>query len=163
MAIAMSFRDYLDRRHIHYDVLTHDYSTSALQTASTAQVPMTQLVKAVIFRDENDDYLMAVLPSLCQAEVDELNDATDRHLHLADEHELPKLFSDCDLGAIPPAGEVYKIPMIWDESLDDEDGVYVEAGDHQHLLRLSHGNFMKLMGSSPSARFGRPVVSVFTP
>src|SRR5690625_3142431 len=104
MAIAMSFRDYLDQHGIHYDVLTHDYATSALQTASTAQVPMTQLAKAVIFRDENDDYLMVVLPSICQAEVDELNEVTDRHLHLADEHELPKLFSDCDLGAIHPAG-----------------------------------------------------------
>src|SRR5690625_7998218 len=60
MAIAMSFRDYLDQHGIHYDVLTHDYATSALQTASTAQVPMTQLAKAVIFRDENDDYLMVV-------------------------------------------------------------------------------------------------------
>lgn len=163
MAIAMSFRDYLDRRHIHYDVLAHDYATTALQTASTAQVPMTQLVKAVIFRDENDDYLMAVLPSLCQAEVDELNEATDRHLHLADEHELPKLFSDCDLGAIPPAGEAYKIPMIWDESLDREKDIYIEAGDHQHLLHLSHSDFMKLMGNSPSARFGRPVASVYIP
>lgn len=163
MAIAMSFRDYLDQRHIHYDVLAHDYSTSALHTASTAQVPMTQLVKAVIFRDENDDYLMAVMPSLCQAEVDELNEATDRHLHLADEHELPKLFSDCDLGAIPPAGQAYRIPMIWDERLDDEEDVYIEAGDHEHLLHLSHNDFMKLMGSSPRARFGRPVASVYMP
>lgn len=163
MAIAMSFRDYLDQRHIHYEVLAHDYATSALQTASTAQVPMTQLVKAVIFRDENDDYLMAVMPSLCQTEVDELNEVTDRHLHLADEHELPKLFSDCDLGAIPPAGPAYRLPMVWDQSLDDEEDIYLEAGDHRHLLHLSHNDFMKLMGGSPSARFGRPIVSVFTP
>lgn len=161
MAIAMSFRDYLDKRRIHYDVVTHEYATSALQTASTAHVPMTQLAKAVIFRDENDDYLMAVLPSLCQAEVDELNRLTDRDLHLADEQELPKLFWDCDLGAIPPAGQAYQIPMIWDEQLEQEDDIYMEAGDHEHLLHMSHTDFMKLMGDSPHARFGRPTISLF--
>lgn len=161
MAIAMSFRDYLDHQQIHYEVLPHQYATSALQTASTANVPMTQLAKAVIFRDENDDYLMAVLPSLCQAEVDELNRLTDRDLHLADEGELPKLFRDCDLGAIPPVGAPYHIPMIWDERLEGEDDIYMEAGDHEHLLHMSRRDFMKLMGDSPHARFGRPVVSLF--
>ena len=53
--------------------------------------------------------------------------------------------------------------MVWDQSLDDEEDVYLEAGDHRHLLHLSHNDFMKLVGGSPSARFGRPIVSVFTP
>lgn len=47
------------------------------------------------------------------------------------------------------------------ERLEGEDDIYMEAGDHEHLLHMSPINFKKLMGDSPHARLGRPVVSLF--
>ena len=38
-------------------------------------------------------------------------------LSLATEDELGRLFEDCELGAIPPIGAAYEVPVILDESV----------------------------------------------
>lgn len=156
MAIATTFRQYLEQEHIQYDTMTHGRTHSSLETARSARVPVSKLAKAVVFRDENDQYLMAVLPSQCRAEPSSLSSITHHNLELAGEKELARLFSDCELGAIPPAGNAYAIPMVWDELLEKEDDLYVECGDHEHLLHMTRDQFSKLMGSCNHGRFSRP-------
>ena len=55
---------------------------------------------------------------------------------------------DCAKGAIPPVGEAFNMPMVCDESLDMLDNVFIEAGDHETLLKLTHQDFENIMGNS---------------
>ena len=158
MAIATSFKDYLDKQQIRYETVTHPHSSTAMETALAAGIPMTRLTKSVVFRDENQHYLMAVLPSQCRAEIDKLNALTNHQLTLVDENELADLFRDCELGAIPPAGNAYSMTTVWDDKLNGEEEIYVEAGDHEHLLHLSREGFTKLMGRNPHGSFSRPII-----
>ena len=63
-----------------------------------------------------------------------------------DEDELQDLFEDCSFGAVPALGQVYGLPVIWDQSLLKMDDIYFEGGDHKNLIHLDHGSFMQLMG-----------------
>ena len=74
-------------------------------------------------------------------------------MRLADEDQLPPLFPDCKPGAIPPLGPAYGLRMIVDASLDAQEEVYFEAGDHEHLVKMSAGQFRALIGSAPRVEF----------
>jgi len=70
-------------------------------------------------------------------------------LRLASEPELRQLFDDCDTGAIPALSEAYGLKVIWDDQLKHASDIYIEAGDHEHLIHLRGSDFQQLMESLP--------------
>ena len=62
-------------------------------------------------------YVLAVVPSTHRVEFGILQSILDKPLSLATEDELGRLFEDCELGAIPPIGAAYGVPVILDESV----------------------------------------------
>ena len=94
----------------------------------SCDIPAEQVAKAVLLDTDDDDHLLAVLPSDRRVELSELRSELGRKPRLADEDEIKKLFDDCDVGAIPPVG--YGITTIVDDALEQQPDVYFEAGDH---------------------------------
>jgi Ala-tRNA(Pro) deacylase len=72
-----------------------------------------------------------------------------RSLELASEKEFRNLFVDCEPGAVPALGEAYGVQVIWDDELAYTADIYIEAGDHEHLIWLERRDFRKLMSSLP--------------
>jgi Ala-tRNA(Pro) deacylase len=152
MAVAATLQYYLERWGIDYDVVPHPPSTSSLETAEAAHVSGEKLAKCVLTEDYQG-YLMVVVPASHQVEFERLDDELDRRLSLASEEELGEIFSDCELGAIPPLGEAYGVDVALDESLADCDEVYFEAGNHTELIHMSGESFRDLMAGAERGRF----------
>ena len=154
MAIAMTLQQYLDNNGIRYDVMPHDYTRSSMNTAQSARVPGDQLAKSIILEDERG-YLMAVLPATHHIEIGRLSHQLNRKLGLVTEGEIGKLFSDCDLGAIPPVGEACGMEMIMEDSLSGCEDVYFEAGDHTDIVHVRGEDFKRLMRTAMHGQFSR--------
>lgn len=152
MAVAMTLQDYLDRWKYDYEVLKHPYTSSSLETAEAAHISGEQLVKCVLTEDYRG-YLMVVLPASHQVEFERLDEVLDRRLALASENELADIFTDCELGAIPPLGSAYGVDVVVDESLTDCEDVYFEAGDHTELIHMSGDAFRDLMAGAERGEF----------
>ena len=149
MPIATSVREYLDRKHVKYDLLMHPPTHTAAHSAELAHVPGDQLAKAVILEDDNG-YVMAVLPASHKLDLQALGRELNRDgLTFADESELATLFRDCERGAVPPLGSIYDIDTVLDSGLADAPVIYFEAGDHLTLVRLKGDNFRGLMDDVP--------------
>jgi Ala-tRNA(Pro) deacylase len=88
---------------------------------------------------------MAVIPANAHVKIAELNRLLDRKMGLATEVELLPLFSDCELGAIPPIGQAYGIETIVDEGLDGCRDIYFESGNHTDLIHMKGKAFQELM------------------
>lgn len=144
MAIAITLKDYLDSSGTVYDVVPHTYTTSSMSIAEAAHIPGDKLVKSVLLEDEIG-YVLAVLPATHHLDMERISELLNRHLDLAAEDELGNIFTDCDIGAIPPVGNAYGLKVIMDKSLKDCDEVYFEAGDHIELVHMEQDAFMKLM------------------
>lgn len=153
MAIAPLVEDYLSRHGAKYDVVAHPRSHSSTETAELAHVPGDRLVKCVVLEDD-DGMLLAVLPSTLSVHIGQLSTQTQRRLRLADERDLQGIFSDCSLGAIPPLGPAYGVRIILDDSLEAQQEVYFEAGDHEHLVHMTADQFMALVGPAQRVHFG---------
>jgi Ala-tRNA(Pro) deacylase len=148
MAIAQTLKTYLDQNSVDYDSVEHTHTESAMDSAKSACIPAYQMAKAVVLEDE-DGYVVGVLPSSNRLNLSWVCEELKRELHLASEPELRALFKDCEIGAIPALSEAYGLNLIWDDQLRHAADIYIEAGDHEHLIHLRGKDFQKLMESRP--------------
>ncbi|SEA67817.1 aminoacyl-tRNA deacylase [Variovorax sp. YR216] len=155
MSIPSHLSSYLDQRGAHYDISTHARSHSSLETARCANVSLGKLAKSVILEDERG-CVMAVVPADRMVMLGEFSRFVGRHrLKLAGEARIAALFGDCEPGAIPPVGMAWGVPTIVDDELESNDVVYMEGGDHEQLLRMSHAEFRALMRAQPHGSFSK--------
>ena len=150
MAISPTLQKFLTKNAIPYEVVSHAHTSTSLNSASAAHIPGNKLAKSVILEDE-DGYLMAVIPATQHIKIRELNVSLNRNMGLATEMELRTLFSDCDIGAIPPIGQAYGMVTVIDDSLLQCNDIYFEAGDHEELIHVKGSSFRKLMQDSQHA------------
>jgi len=148
MPISQKLREYLDRNNIEYSLIAHAHTESSEDSARSAHIPLHQMAKAVVLEDEQG-YIVGVLPSNNRIEVDWVNEELGRELEFADEDELTNLFADCDVGAVPALSDAYGLEVIWDEQLRHASDIYIEAGDHEHLVHLRGEDFKLLMSAMP--------------
>lgn len=148
MAIATTLKSYLEDHHVKYDMVKHDHSTTALESAHSAHVPSHQVVKAVVLEDATG-YIVSVLPSTNRLDLEWVNESLGRQLKMTHEDELPSLFQDCEFGAVPALSNAYGLDVIWDEQLTNASEIYIEAGDHENLIHMHGKDFCKLMEDLP--------------
>jgi Ala-tRNA(Pro) deacylase len=158
MTTARKVEHYMRQHGVHYDVVTHPHSHSSIETAELAHVPGERLAKSVVLEDR-DGYVMAVLPSTHQVKLGKLRCELNRNLRLANEDELKTLFSDCELGAVPPLGLAYGMTTVVDDALAQQPEVYFEAGDHEQLIRVNGDAFRTIMEHAGHGRFSHRVWS----
>ena len=144
MAISATLENFLAQKGVPYDIVAHRHTESAVDAAKTAHVPAENVAKAIVLEDENG-YLMAVVPATHHVNLGKVSKILGRRLGLATEPELKSLFADCALGAIPAVGEAYGMDTIVDDSLSECPDVYMEAGDHEDLVHVRGASFLRLM------------------
>jgi Ala-tRNA(Pro) deacylase len=144
MGIALTLKQYLDTHHAPYDVMVHERTATARQTARECEVPNACLAKGVLLRD-GDGYMLAVLPASRQLDEAELAQFTDRPVELATENEMAMIFRDCAPGAVPPIGEAYGLETVVDDYLMAERDIYFEGGDHESLVHMRGEAFQELV------------------
>lgn len=152
MTIADRLRAFMDGAGVTYDEVPHSRTVTTAGSAQAAHVPGRQVAKPVVIHHEVG-YALAVVPGTHRVELSTLQDVMQRRLGLASEEEVSKLFDDCAVGAVPPIGAAYGVPVYLDESLDKAADLYFEAGDHRTLVHVSGEAFRALMRDAKRARF----------
>lgn len=159
MTMARRIESHLARMGVDYELVMHPYSVSSLQSARKAHLSANDVIKSVVTHD-GDCYCLCIMPASHRLMLTWLNEHMHGDFRLVCENELSKYFDDCELGAIPALGQVYGMPVIWDQSLAHRNHFYFESGDHEHLIHINKAVFMELMGgqehtiiSCPDDRF----------
>jgi Ala-tRNA(Pro) deacylase len=138
-------REYLESHNVRYTVIEHPPEYTAQESAASAHIPGDQLAKTVMIKIDGK-MAMAVLPAPNRVNFDRLKEfAGAKHVELASEAEFKDMFPDCDLGAMPPFGNLYGMDVFADESLSEELEIAFCAGSHTELIRLSFKDFARLV------------------
>lgn len=157
MSISPRLANFLNEHRAHYEVCEHVHTETSAQTARLAHVPPQRLAKSVILEDDGG-CVMAVLPADRRVHIGELARLLGRHdLHLSDEARIKVLFNDCSPGAVPALGMAWGMETIVDETLQEAPEIYIEAGDHEQLLKLSRDDFNALTRGARHGHFGHIV------
>ena len=149
MKIARSLQRYLSAQGVAFELLAHPYAEGSYNTARAAGIPIKNLAKAVLFRDEDFNYVLAIVPANHRVLRYTMNQIFNCHMELAGEEECWDVFPDCLEGAVPPVGQPYHIQVVWEDALQQSECLYLEAGDHQHLLKVKTAEFIDLMDNAP--------------
>lgn len=158
MGISTRVSSYLDAKDIRYETLKHSHSNSSISTAMAAHISPETIAKAVVLEDSEGRRLMAVLPANYKISLPKLQDQLSlSELHTIDENQVYQMFNDCEPGAVPAVGQAYSLNTVYDDTLDLLVDIYLEGGDHETLIHLTHKQFEKLMGETKHSRFSGEV------
>jgi Ala-tRNA(Pro) deacylase len=136
---------YLDRNNIRYMTIQHSVAYTAPEIAAMAHVPGKELAKTVIIKIDGE-LAMAVLPASFRIDFDSLKDLLDnKNVEMASETEFESKFPDCELGAMPPFGNLYDLDVYVAESLAEDEEITFNACSHRELIRLPYEDFEKLV------------------
>jgi Ala-tRNA(Pro) deacylase len=138
-------REFLDDQGIQYRATPHEIAYTARQTATVTHVPNKELAKTVIVKIDGV-LAMAVLPASYMVDLSLLRAATGaRSVSLAKESEFQDRFPECEIGAMPPFGNLYGMRVYVDESLTKDEHISFNAGSHYELLEISYADFERLV------------------
>ncbi len=144
MSVSTRLKILLDENKVPYSVMTHQTTYTAQGTAATMQISAKELAKTVVLW-AGDEMIMAVLPAPKHVKLHKLGAELRKPLRLASEQEFNNRFPDCELGAMPPIGSLYNLPVYVDESLADDEEIVFNAGTHHDAIRMRYDDFVRLV------------------
>ena len=137
MAINDRLQRVLEQTWSSYAVFPHSEAYTAQEVAQSVRVKGGQLAKVVVVRDGAGKDFMVVLPATRYFDVHKLHQVTGRAgIQLEDERELERLFPDCEVGAMPPFGPLYGMPMYVDPCLLRGGDIFFQAGNHHEVVLM---------------------------
>jgi len=138
-------KEYLDKFEVPYITITHSQAFTAQKVAASAHIPGKNMVKTVMVVI-NGQMAMAVLPASYRVDFNLLKEITgEGTVRLASETEFKDMFPDCEVGAMPPFGNLYNLDVFSAVALTEDDEIAFNAGNHSEVIQMSYSDFEKLV------------------
>jgi Ala-tRNA(Pro) deacylase len=155
MNSTQRMESYLSDYRVPYQVLSHEHTATSLQTAHAAGIEAGRLAKAVLLQGD-DCVLAAMIPADQNIRLGQLAEDLGRHVHLADEATVRRMFTDCDPGAMPGLPVAWGVETVWDDALLAQPDIYLEAGDHERLIHVETRDFRNAFTDMAHCHFCGP-------
>jgi Ala-tRNA(Pro) deacylase len=143
--LARRFMEFLDTQKVRYGVIPHTTAYTSVETATRSHVPRNEIAKTVIV--SLDGVLtMTVLPASRHVNLEALRVATGaERARIASESEFKRRFPDCEIGAMPPFGNLYGMTVLVDKALTHDKEIAFNACSHDELVRMSYEDFARVV------------------
>lgn len=145
MNIALKIKELLEIEKVPYEILEHSLAYTATEIARAQHLPGHQVVKSVILNADGK-WILCVLSSTHKIDFEKLkNSLAFEDASLADEGIVAALFPGCEVGAMPPFGQLAGIPVYVDSNLSENETIAFNAGTHTELIKLKFKDFMRIV------------------
>lgn len=153
MPLLERLREFLQANQAVYTHSVHKIAYTAREVASAEHLPAAEVAKTVVVHSEIG-YAMLVAPGNQLVDFQEVRSELGfQQLRMATEHELSSLFPDCELGAMPPVGQLYMMPVYLDTAMADERMIAFNGGTHRDVIHMLTSEFRRIV---------RPVIAHLT-
>jgi len=144
MACA-KLQEFLDQQKVRYVSIKHSPAFTAQEIAASAHIPGRDMAKTVVVKLDGV-MAMVVLPAPERVRMNHLKAETGAgEAVLASEEEFKGRFPDCEVGAMPPFGNLYEMEVFVEESLAEEEEISFNGGTHTELIRMAYADFERLV------------------
>lgn len=152
MPILARLRELLESHRVPYSVHSHPEAYTAMEIAALQHVKGRQLAKSVMVKADGR-LVMLVLPSDHRVDFGKVRATLGvKEARLAEEAEFRDVFPGCDVGAMPPFGTLFELPVYADRSLEKDEEIVFAAGSHTLTAKLALRHYLALV---------RPVMADF--
>lgn len=138
-------KNFLDERGADYELIDAPSAYTAQETAAEAHIPGRELAKTVVVKVDGA-FAMAVLPASDRVDFGLLEGLSGaEHVELASEEEFAGLFPDCEIGAMPPFGNLYDMKVFVESSLAEDEKISFYGCAHSRLIRMAYSEYERLV------------------
>jgi Ala-tRNA(Pro) deacylase len=138
-------KDYLDTQGVKYVTISHSKAFTAMEVAESAHVQGREMAKTVVLNVDGK-LAMAVLPAVQKVDLDLLRkNMGAASVELAREQDFRADFPGCEVGAMPPFGNLYGMTVYVDSRLAEDEQIAFNAGSHTEIVRLPYRDFERLV------------------
>jgi Ala-tRNA(Pro) deacylase len=142
---SRKLKEYLDQNQIKYVTIKHSVAYTAQEIAASAHIKGKELAKTVLVKI-NGKMAMCVCPASCKIDFEQLKKTLGaENIRLANEMEFKDKFPECEVGAMPPFGNLYGVEVFVSNNLAEDEEIAFNAGTHTELVQLSYKDFEKLV------------------
>ncbi len=136
---------YLEQANVDYQRLEHSPAYTALEVAESAHIRGHKLAKVVVITIDSELALL-VIPASNRVDLEQLGQSIRAfNIELADASQFKHRFGDCEVGAIPPLGNLYGLDVYVAEALSHEADICFCAGSHTELIQMPYTQFAQLV------------------
>lgn len=139
-----ALKQYLDNHHVKYMSINHSPGFTAQEVAAAAHISGKHLAKIVIIK-LGKQLAMVVLPANEHVNFTALKSTTGVTADLAKESDFKGKFPECEVGAMPPFGNLFDMPVYVSSHLADNEQIVFNAGTHSELMKLAYRDFERLV------------------
>ncbi|PXX93345.1 deacylase [Marinobacter vulgaris] len=142
---VQQLKEYLDQAGVEYMCLSHPTAFTAQQLAHHVKIAGDRVVKTVII-ELDGKMAMLVMPATWRIHWDRLGQILDTDfIDLADEQEFQHHFPDCEVGAMPPFGNLFGMSVYCAEALTRQPELAFAAGTHTESIHMKTDDFLNLV------------------
>ena len=142
---ARKLKEFLDSQAVKYLKLAHSPTYTAREIAQSLHINGKKVAKTVIVFIEGK-MAMAVLPANRSIDFDHFRKTIgEKKIELATEEQFKGMFPDCEVGAMPPFGNLYGMEVYVDQHLTEDDDIFFNACSHSELIEMSYQDFERLV------------------
>jgi Ala-tRNA(Pro) deacylase len=136
---------YLRENGVPFEVQHHPRAITAQEVAATEHVPGKMLAKVVMVLVDRE-MVMLSLPAPYQVDLEKVGKVLGAEVaRLADEEEFEGAFPDCEVGAMPPFGNLYGMPIYVEEALAEDETIFFRAGTHTDTMSVRYADYEQLV------------------
>ncbi|HEU4341610.1 MAG TPA: YbaK/EbsC family protein [Candidatus Binatia bacterium] len=145
MPILKKLKDALAEAKISYEVYNHPLAYTAQEIAATQHFTGKEMAKVVMLLVDGA-LVMGVVPGSYKIHLDTVKTSLGASkARLATEDEFTSRFPGCEIGAMPPFGNLFGVPVVVDPALERDEYIYFNAGNHVQTVRLKYQDFARLV------------------
>jgi Ala-tRNA(Pro) deacylase len=142
---ATKLKEFLDSHGVKYVTIRHSVAYTAQEIAASAHIRGKEMAKTVVVKLDGT-LALVVVPAAQKVDVRRLKEATGaKKAEIAVEEDFRSAFPECDLGAMPPFGNLYGVVVYVDPQLAEDEEIVFNACSHTELIRLPYKDFQKLV------------------
>jgi Ala-tRNA(Pro) deacylase len=142
---SKKLKEFLDNNKIKFLSIQHSKAYTSTEIAASAHIPGKELAKTVLVKLDGK-MVMAVIPASHKLKLELLQKAAGvKSVRLATEAEFKDKFPDCEVGAMPPFGNLYNMEVFASDKLEEDEEIAFNAGTHTELIKLAYKDFERLV------------------
>lgn len=152
MKCQEQLEQYLREHQVGYQIQHHPQAYTAQRIAECEHISGKKVAKSVVVAAGTSRVLL-VLPASRRVDLNRVCDLLNvQDIHLSSEEELRNLFANCEVGAIPPFGNLYNLATYVEQSLTRQESIVFPVGTYTETMSLKYVDFERLV---------RPIVAEF--
>jgi Ala-tRNA(Pro) deacylase len=159
MPLSSRLNSFLGSRHAEFTVTGHPKVFTAREVAAAEHLPPREVAKTVVVFGDGSFHMIVIAASKL-VDFQEVHTALGlAHARMATERELQELFPDCELGAMPPFGPLYGLPVYLDGALASQETIAFNGGTHRDVIHMRTAEFRRIVTPIVVSLVREPVVA----